>query len=85
MDVLSVIKLLPENNEQVLKFSQELNNRLNSGDVNPLDILLCIKGFEKVIKNVKDNLNDLAVEECSKYSEKEIKYKTAKLTVVETG
>ena len=59
MDVLSVIKLLPESNEQVVKFSNELKDTLDSGEVNPLDVLLCIKGFEKVIKNIKENLNDI--------------------------
>jgi len=85
MTVLSIIKLLPENNEQVSKFSNDLNDSLDSGDINPLDVLLCIKGFEKVIKNVKENLNSLAVDELDAYYEKDIKYKSAELRKVETG
>lgn len=85
MNVLSVIKLLPESNEQVLKFSEELKEILDSGEVNPLDVLLCIKGFEKVIKNVKDLLNELSVSELSKYQEKDVKYKNAELKIMETG
>jgi len=85
LNVLSIIKLLPENNQQVEDFTRELNNFLDSGDVNPLDVLLCIKGFEKVMKNVKDNLNSLAVDELDKYTEKDIKYKSAKLSVSQSG
>jgi len=85
MNVMSVIRLLPESNDQVSKFSNELKDTLDSGDVNPLDILLCIKGFEKMVKNIKEYLNQLAVDELSKYSEKDIEYKTAKLSVVEAG
>ena len=85
MDVLSVIKLLPESNEQVMKFSNNLNSFLDSGNVNPLDVLLCIKGFEKAVKNVKEYLNQLAVDELDKYSEKDVKYKSAELRVTQTG
>jgi len=85
LTILSIIKLLPESNEQVLTFSENLKSVLDSGDINPLDVLLCIKGFEKVIANVKDYLNELAVIECMKYTEKDIKYKTAELQVVQTG
>jgi len=85
MNALSVVKLLPENNEQVIKFSKDITNVIDSGEINPLDVLLCIRGFEKVIKNIKDNLNDLAIDELDKYSEKDIKYKGATLNKVNTG
>lgn len=83
MNAISVIRLLPDSKEQVENFSKQVLNTLNSGEINPLDLLLNIKGFEAVIKDVKDRLDELALIDAQKYSEKTFDYKNAELQVKE--
>ena len=85
MNIQSVIKLLPENKEQIANFTVMLRNLLDSGEVNPFEILICIKGFEKVIENIKPLLIELSIDEYDKYSEKEVIYKGVKLVKKEAG
>lgn len=84
MNAISVIKLLPESKEQISAFSSQILNELESGNISALDVLLNIKGFENVLKDIKDKLDELALNEASKY-EKTFNYRNAELQIKEAG
>lgn len=84
MNAISVIKLLPESKEQISYFSSQILNELESGNISALDVLLNIKGFENVLKDIKDKLDELALNEASKY-EKTFNYRNAELQIKESG
>lgn len=84
MNAISVIKLLPESKEQIRSFSSQILNELESGNISALDVLLNIKGFENVLKDIKDKLDELSLNEASKY-EKTFNYRNAELQTKESG
>lgn len=84
MNAISVIKLFPETKEQISAFSSQILNELESGNISALDILLNVKGFENVLKDIKDKLDELALNEASKY-EKTFNYRNAELQIKEAG
>lgn len=84
MNAISVIKLLPETKDQISSFSSQILNELESGNISALDVLLNIKGFENVLKDIKDKLDELSLNEASKY-EKTFNYRNAEIQTKESG
>lgn len=80
----SQLSRLPANKKEIIHFSKKLEEEINAGTVNPLDLLRFKKAFETVFENVKDTLREAAVSEGAKY-EKEFNHAGARFTLGEFG
>ena len=82
--ITNTLAILPTTKEQVATFAAKLENELQSGSVNPLDIIHVQKCFEKAFEKVKPTLSELARNEAEKYG-KSFDYKGAKIELAEVG
>ena len=82
----SIINVLPSTKEEVRKFCQDAKERILAGYENPLKIAVQLKGFEEVIKTLREDKDIKAVvlKEALK-EEKTFKRFGAELTVKEVG
>ena len=81
---LSTIKLMPLSKTQIIEFAEQLKETLESGNVNPLELALYFKAIEETIKQVKDTLSPLALNEAEKYG-KSFNYNGASVSIKELG
>jgi hypothetical protein len=93
MTTTSVIALFETNKEERRSFTEDLLQRIESGEVNPLDIHLSVKCMEEIICMLTDSkkypetskrYKDVILAEASKYGKK-FDYKTAKIEQKEVG
>ena len=61
----------------------QITTALDNGDFNPLDFKLAAKGFEKLIEGVKKKVDEAALTEAEKYTEKTFMYKGAQIERVD--
>lgn len=80
----SQLSRLPANKSEIITFSYKLSEEINSGRVNPLDLLRYKKAIETVFENIKDTLREAAVTEGSKYG-KEFNHAGANFALGEFG
>ena len=81
---LSTIKQMPFSKQQVAVFSNQLKDSLENGQVDPLELAVYFKAIEETIKQVKETMSKLAVNEAEKYG-KSFEFKGAKIDVRENG
>ena len=81
---LSTIKLLPFSKQQVSIFSNQLKDSLENGQVDPLELAVYFKAIEETIKQVKETMSKLAVNEAAKYG-KSFQFRGATIDVRENG
>lgn len=85
----SILALFDTTREQRQTFLYDLMQRIDDGDVNPLDIHLQIKCMEDIIKQLNDNpvYKAAILEESQKYAggEREFEYRNAKIKIQEVG
>ncbi len=82
--ITNTLAILPTTKEQVATFAAKLENELQSGSVNPLDIIHIQKCFEKTFEKIKPTLSELARTEAEKYG-KSFEFKGAKIELAEVG
>lgn len=82
---LAQVQQIPSTKKEISLFASQIANALESGEVNPLDILLRFKSFEKVFEAIKPRLQELAATEASKYKEKTINLMGAEFSIKESG
>ena len=81
---LSTIKLLPFSKQQVSIFSDQLKDSLENGQIDPLELAVYFKAIEETIKQVKEVMSGLALNEAEKYG-KSFQFKGAKIDIREVG
>ena len=82
MEVMSVIRLLPENREQINNFVSKVVTAVNEGNVNPLELDVQIKRIEEVCKAIRKQTKEQVIDEANKY-DKSFTYAGATITVTE--
>ena len=82
---INTLSILPSTKDEIQNFSIKIISELESGRINPLDLLKQIKCFEKVIEQTKDTLSKMAREEAEKYGAKSFEYKGIKIELAEVG
>ena len=82
---LEQVQQIPSTKKEIALYASQIANALESGNVNPLDILLRFKSFEKVFEAIKPRLQELAATEASKYREKTILLLGAEFSIKESG
>jgi len=80
----STLSILPNNKEQIQLFASKLIDELESGQVNPLDLVKMQKCFEKTFDIIKPKLSELSRSEAEKYG-KSFEYKGIKIELAEVG
>lgn len=70
MSFTNELSILPDNKESLnLAINQTIND-IDMGVINPLQLKARLKYFEKYIDGIKDKLDEAALAEAEKYSEK---------------
>jgi len=82
---INTLSILPSTKDEIQNFSIKIISELESGRINPLDLLKQIKCFEKVIEQTKDTLSKMAREEAEKYGAKNFDFKGVKIELAEVG
>lgn len=84
MNTLSIINLLPSTREQVLDFAGEIIAKVESGEVNPLDLKAQMKFIERTLSEIDKSIKDKFIDEAAKYG-KSFDYKGWRIEQVESG
>jgi hypothetical protein len=82
---ITKINNFPKTKEDIKIWAESLVKGLDSGDINPMDLLQAIKGVEKLHEEIKPLLSKSVLNEVRKYPEKLIDYHGVKFTIKETG
>lgn len=80
----STLAILPNTKEQIELFANKLISEIENGQVNPLELIIIQKSFEKMFDKVKETLTKAMVDEAEKYGKK-FEFKGAKIELVEAG
>ena len=59
----------------------KMTNDVLQGNTNPLDAFIFIKKMEEVLKQVKDNIKDVAIDEAARHGGKTFAFGDAKVTL----
>ena len=60
---------------------EALVSRVLSGDLNPLEVYITIKKVEEALKQAKNKLQDLSIEEATKYGAKTFSFADTEITL----
>lgn len=84
---LEQLRSLPASKQSIALFAEKVIDALKEGEINALDLLRYLKGFEKLHEAIKKTLDSKAVEEAGKYNSKEAitPYAGVKFEVAELG
>lgn len=82
---VSALRLLATTQAQVDSFSDGLIRSVKDGEVNPLEILVMLRAFEKVTKRVLSEIDKNYLDEADKYPEKKFELYGASIEKAEMG
>lgn len=82
---IEFLRVLPSTKDEIRNFAQRLRNELDGGTVNPLELVRLNKSIEAVFKDIKTELDALALAEAEKYGAKTFEAFGMKITVGENG
>ena len=82
---ISTLKLLPFSANQVELFSNQLEQSLLNGEIEPLELAIYLKAIEKVAERLKPELQRLSIQEAERYGKGEFQLMGAKVQVRELG
>lgn len=80
MNEIEKIKQLPSTKVEIEAFAEILNQGLDDGSINALELLKYFKAIEKLHENVKPMLDKMALQEASRYPESTIEAFGVKFT-----
>jgi hypothetical protein len=78
---LSTISILPESQQQSLKFAQMLTAEILDGNINPLRADLHLKIIVDCFTKVRDNIKEAAIKEAEIYGEKQFEFNGCNITL----
>lgn len=81
---ISIIKLMPFSKQQVQIFASQLIETIENGEIDPLELAIYFKAFEKVQEQVKETLSKQALIEAEKHG-KSFEFRGAKIDIKEVG
>lgn len=81
----STLKILPASKVEVLNFARKLENELNNGQINALDLVVYKKCIDKVFDTIKQTLDPIARAEAEKHGQKVFTFKGIKVELAENG
>lgn len=81
---LSYITVLPSTKEEVEKFTAKIKEDIENGNIDPLKLVIHLKGLAKVVENINPILTPLFRSEAEKHG-KQFSYHGAKFKQMEAG
>lgn len=82
---IGTAKLLPATQTQIDVFSDQLIESVRQGEVNPLEVLVTLKAFEKMSDRVLKEIRDNFVTESEKHPERIFEFAGNKIEKAEVG
>lgn len=81
---LSVINQMPQNKEEITLFVAKSVAMVRDGMANPLDVTIQLKYVEEAIKQIREQIADMALNEADKYG-KSFEHLNTKIDIVYVG
>lgn len=82
---IGTLKLMPENTQQIARFSKMLIEDVQNGTVNPLELLVMLRALEAVSETVRESIKHNIEAAADKYSEKSFDVLGARVEKSEVG
>lgn len=82
---LSYLTVLPSTADEVKRFSTQIINQVNSGEENPLKLLVLLRALEATAETIRKGIQTNIMSEVDKYSEKSFEAYGARLEKSEVG
>lgn len=82
---LGMLRLMPTKSEEVGKFAHQIIKSVKEGTANPLEVKVMMRALRAVAEEVEEEIEDNAVTEAEKYSEKVIEMYGARIEKAEVG
>lgn len=79
------LRLMPQTALQVRQFSNQLINAVREGSIDPLELVVFLRGMESVSETVRKEIRDNIQNALDKFSEKSIEMYGARLEKAEVG
>jgi hypothetical protein len=82
---VSALRMLATTQTEIDRFSDGLIRSVKDGEVNPLEILVMLRAFDKVSKRVLSEIDENYLKEADKYPEKKFELFGASIEKAEVG
>lgn len=82
---LGMLRLMPTKSEEVGKFAHQIIKNVKEGTANALEVKVMMRALRAVAEEVEEEIDDNAVTEAEKYSEKVIEMYGARIEKGEVG
>lgn len=82
---VSALRMLATTQTEIDRFSDGLIQSVKDGEVNPLEILVMLRAFDKVSKRVLSEIDENYLKEADKYPEKKFELFGASIEKAEVG
>ncbi|MBP6977641.1 MAG: hypothetical protein KBB71_04935 [Lentimicrobiaceae bacterium] len=82
METLSIIQQFSLTKTQIDALSRRVLEEIDGGNHNPLNIFLCLKAMEELVKRLKDGIADQVLAEAGKYG-KQFDYQGSRIQLSE--
>lgn len=82
---ISALRMLATTQTEIDRFSDGLIRSVKDGEVNPLEILVMLRAFDKVSKRVLSEIDENYLKEADKYPEKKFELFGASIEKAEVG
>jgi hypothetical protein len=80
-----VLRILPVTKEEIARFSKQVIQQVQAGEVNPMEILVLIRAFQAAGKTILDCIKTNLQAEGDKYSEKTLEVFGARVEKADVG
>lgn len=84
-NAMSMLRLMPSKVDEIARFVHQIVSSVKNGNANPLEVKVMMRALRAVAEEVEENINDNAVREAEKYSEKVIEMYGAQIRKEEVG
>lgn len=82
---LGALRMMPSTASEIGRFSKQLIEGVQEGNINPLELLVMLRALEGVSKTVRDSIDGNIQSAADKYSEKEFEIFGAKIQKGDVG
>lgn len=82
---IGAARMLPTTQTQIDVFSDQIIESVRQGEVNPIEVLILMKAFEKAQKRILEEIRENYVNEASKYPEPSFEFNGTKIEKAELG
>jgi hypothetical protein len=82
---MSMLRLMPSKASEVAIFAKQIIENVQNGNANPLEVKVMMRALRAVAEEVEEEIDDNAISEAEKYSEKVVEMYGARIEKAEVG